>query len=338
VAVSRDGIDKDLGRKTAHFLIETAGSAGPEWQRADAVIDATGTWFQPNPGGAGRPVPGETGNARITYGMPDIAGRDRARFEGKRVAVLGGGHSAVGTLIALGNLPGTQVTWLCRAETIARAVGGGAADQLVARGALGIDLARLVDAGRLQVENGFRLASVETGSPLTAIAADGRRAATDELIIATGFRPDLSFFGEVRVALDPALECPPVLAPLIDPNQHSCGTLRPHGALELAHPERDFYIAGMKSYCRAPTFLLATGYEQVRSIVAALAGRSWRGRAGGAVLAGNGCVQWPGSGGEGARAGNRYQWSSKHRCRPVCQERSGCQFKCSAGLCLRDCR
>ena len=28
----------------------------------------------------------------------------------------------------------------------------------------------------------------------------------------------------------------------------------------------------MKSYGRAPTFLLATGYEQVRSVVAALAG------------------------------------------------------------------
>jgi dienelactone hydrolase len=31
-------------------------------------------------------------------------------------------------------------------------------------------------------------------------------------------------------------------------------------------------IVGMKSYGRAPTFLLATGYQQVRSVVAALAG------------------------------------------------------------------
>ena len=48
--------------------------------------------------------------------------------------------------------------------------------------------------------------------------------------------------------------------------------MRPHGARELAHPEPDFYIAGMKSYGRAPTFLMLTGYEQVRSIVAHLAG------------------------------------------------------------------
>ena len=62
------------------------------------------------------------------------------------------------------------------------------------------------------------------------------------------------------------------LAPLIDPNLHSCGTVRPHGEAELRQPEKDFYIVGMKSYGRAPTFLLATGYEQARSVVAALAG------------------------------------------------------------------
>ena len=94
----------------------------------------------------------------------------------------------------------------------------------------------------------------------------------DELIVATGFRPDLSFLRELRLALDPALECPPALAPLIDPNEHSCGTVRPHGARELAQPEAGFYIAGMKSYGRAPTFLMLTGYEQVRSIVADIAG------------------------------------------------------------------
>jgi hypothetical protein len=96
--------------------------------------------------------------------------------------------------------------------------------------------------------------------------------AADELIVATGFRPDLAFLRELRVQLDPALECTPALAPLIDPNEHSCGTVRPHGATELAHPEPGFYIAGMKSYGRAPTFLLATGHEQVRSIMAEIAG------------------------------------------------------------------
>jgi hypothetical protein len=62
------------------------------------------------------------------------------------------------------------------------------------------------------------------------------------------------------------------LAPLIDPDFHSCGTVPPHGYRELTHPDDGFFLAGMKSYGRAPTFLLATGYEQVRSIAAALAG------------------------------------------------------------------
>jgi hypothetical protein len=77
---------------------------------------------------------------------------------------------------------------------------------------------------------------------------------------------------EVRLDLDPVVEAPSALAPLIDPNQHSCGTVPPHGEQVLSHPDDGFYLAGMKSYGRAPTFLLATGYEQVRSIAAALAG------------------------------------------------------------------
>lgn len=274
IGVYRDGLDKvrDAGREEASFLIETDGPVGSEMFRADAVIDATGTWFQPNPGGNGRAVPGEVGHPKVTYGMPDAAGTVRDRFQGKRVAVLGGGHSAVGNLIALASLPGTKPIWLCRATATTRALGGGADDQLSARGSLGLEIAAMAAAGRVSVETGFRLSAIEGIDPLVALSADGRRIVGDELVISTGFRPDLSLFRELRVALDPALECPPALAPLIDPNQHSCGTVRPHGAAELAHPEPGFWIAGMKSYGRAPTFLMATGHEQVRSIVAKIAG------------------------------------------------------------------
>jgi hypothetical protein len=107
---------------------------------------------------------------------------------------------------------------------------------------------------------------------LNAAGCCGRSIAADELIVATGFRSDLGFLRELRIQLDPAIECPIALAPLIDPNQHSCGTVRPHGAAELAQDEPGFYFAGMKSYGRAPTFLMVTGYEQVRSIAARIAG------------------------------------------------------------------
>lgn len=283
-AIGRVGFDKvkTQGRAEAPFELRYRNGAGDKTLRADAVIDASGTWFAPNPAGAnGLPAIGETEiKARIAYGMPDVLGAARNRYAGKRVAVLGAGHSAVGTLIDLVALaraePGTDVVWLIRGDDPAKSFGGGANDKLVERGALGSRLARLIADSAIKVETGVRATHVsETAARLRlgmGSSCCGREVVVDELIVATGFRPELSFLGELRLSLDPALECPPALAPLIDPNLHSCGTVRPHGARELAQPEPGFYIAGMKSYGRAPTFLMLTGYEQVRSIAAELAG------------------------------------------------------------------
>jgi hypothetical protein len=154
--------------------------------------------------------------------------------------------------------------------------GGGSADQLQARGELGLRTRALVESGAIEVAAPFRVQRIEkTLDGLTVAGGTGcctKTLQADEIVVATGFRPQLDFLREVRLALDPALECAAALGPLIDPNVHSCGTVRPHGYVELSHPETNFYIVGMKSYGRAPTFLLATGYEQVRSVVAALAG------------------------------------------------------------------
>jgi hypothetical protein len=103
-------------------------------------------------------------------------------------------------------------------------------------------------------------------------AGDRSLAPVDEVIAATGFRPDWSMLSEVRLDLDPAVESPRALAPLIDPNVHSCGTVPPHGAEQLKHPDANLFVIGMKSYGRAPTFLMLTGYEQARSVVSAIAG------------------------------------------------------------------
>lgn len=283
ISVSRAGFDKvkTEGREAAPFLIRYRDENTIAKVMADAVIDTSGTWFSPNPAGAGGiSAPGEVdARSQISYGMPDILGGRKPRYAGRRVAVLGGGHSAIGTLIALSELqaavPDTDVTWLYRGPVLAKAFGGGAADQLAARGELGLHIAELVRQGRISALPGFRLDQIERdGAGLRLVSDDERTQSVtvDELVVSTGFRPELGLLRELRVELDPALECPPTLAPLIDPNIHSCGTVRPHGAVELAHPEPGFYIAGMKSYGRAPTFLLATGHEQVRSIVAELAG------------------------------------------------------------------
>ena len=94
----------------------------------------------------------------------------------------------------------------------------------------------------------------------------------DRIIVCTGQRPDLSLTRELRLDLDPWLESARALGPMIDPNLHSCGSVLPHGYKQLAHPEPGYFAVGIKSYGRAPTFLMATGYEQVRSVAAHLAG------------------------------------------------------------------
>jgi hypothetical protein len=284
-AISRVGFDKvkTKGRESAPFEIRYQNGAGPKAVRADFIIDASGSWASPNHAGAnGLIAIGEAeAQDHIAYAMPDVLGRERTRYAGKTVAVIGSGHSAVGTLIDLVRLseeaPDTQVIWLVRGNNPEKAFGGGKNDKLVARGELGSRLASLVQQGRLHVESGFRVSHVRRDDGqlrvgTSASACCGREVVVDELIVATGFRPDLSFLRELRISLDPALECPPTLAPLIDPNEHSCGTVRPHGARELSQPEPGFYFAGMKSYGRAPTFLMLTGYEQVRSIVADISG------------------------------------------------------------------
>lgn len=283
-AISRVGFDKakTRGREQAPFEIRYQNGGGPEVLRADAVIDTSGTWFSPNPAGRnGLPAIGERECAgHIAYGMPDLRGADRARYAGKTVAVLGAGHSAVGTLIDLVHLadeaPGTQGIWLLRGADPAKAFGGGRNDKLAARGELGSAFAALVASGKIKVESEFGVTHLSESEGCLEIAAGAccgaRSVIVDELIVSTGFRPDFSFLSELRLRLDPAIEAPVALAPLIDPNEHSCGTVRPHGARELSHDEPGFYMAGMKSYGRAPTFLMMTGYEQVRSIAADLAG------------------------------------------------------------------
>lgn len=284
-AVTRRGLDKvsSAGRATAPFVVRWRGADGVGHRvEARAVIDASGTWGSPNPMGVdGLPVEGETeAGDRIAYGIPDVLGRDRAGYAGQRVLVVGGGHSAINVALDLLRLqqeaPGTQVIWALRRDRIDRLLGGGLNDQLPERGALGLAAKRAIESGQLEMLAPFAAERVvPNGAGLRVTARVGEQSATllvDRIVVATGFRPDLGMLRELRVKLDPAVEAPPALAPLIDPNLHSCGTVPPHGAAELAHPEPGFYIVGAKSYGRAPTFLMATGYEQVRSVVAEIAG------------------------------------------------------------------
>lgn len=283
IAVSREGMDRtrSRGRAGTPFLLRLESPEGVVDVTARAVIDTSGTYSTPNAlASAGLdPIGAADVAEHLSHALPDVLGADRDRFAGRSVLVVGAGHSAANTLIALARLarevPSTRITWAIRGTGPLRVHGGD--DELEERGRLGGTVHRLVRDGAITLVDRFEIDRLESAGS-GAVSVSGRRRGgresieADVVVQATGFRPDLEMLREIRVSLDEIVEAPRALAGLIDPNLHSCGTVEPHGVAELAHPEPDFFIAGMKSYGRAPTFLLATGYEQVRSIADELAG------------------------------------------------------------------
>ena len=283
-AVTREGMDRtrSTGRAETPFALRITAADGVSSDvTARAVIDASGTYLTTNSLGSNGLDPlGVAAVAdHITHALPDVLGVDRSRFAGRHVTVVGAGHSAANTLINLATLiqtsPETTVTWVIRNKSAVR-VFTADDDELSLRASLGSKVKKLIDFGVITVVDGFEIVELRKHRDRVDIA--GLRAGgvehidTDLVVNATGFRPDLGMLREVRLSLDEIVEAPVRLAPLIDPNLHSCGTVEPHGFAELRQPEPNFFIAGMKSYGRAPTFLLATGYEQVRSITAWIAG------------------------------------------------------------------
>ncbi|WP_152983691.1 FAD-dependent oxidoreductase [Peribacillus muralis] len=269
-------------RDTVPFQLYVEVNGDTKVIEAKAVIDSSGTWTNPNPilsNGIWTNAEKKLHN-QIHYGIPNVEQLEN-KYQNKSTVVIGSGHSAINALLDLATLQqkftDTKIYWVLRKKQIHEVYGGQENDGLAARGELGIRIQQLVESGRINILTPFHINGVyPTNGQITVVGElDGEEFTLgdiDEIVVSTGFRPDTSFLNEVRINLDSAVESIEALAPLIDPNIHSCGTVRPHGEQELRHPEKDFYIVGMKSYGRAPTFLLATGYEQVRSVVAYLTG------------------------------------------------------------------
>lgn len=280
IAITKLDTDKmkSSNREAKPFLIFTNNGQATKTYKASAIIDATGTWGHANPATShGVLLPAErAASDKINYQIPNVIAQSE-RYANQKVAVVGGGHSAINSLLQLVKLkehyPTTEITWVLRKNRVEDALGGGADDELEARGALGSKMKKIITDGVVQVETPFYIQSIlEKTEGLVLKGMDRKIGPFDELIVNTGNRPDFSFHQELRYAADTATEAVPALADLIDPNHHSCGSVPAHGEKELQQPEPNFYIVGSKSYGRAPTFLMATGYEQVRSIAAYIAG------------------------------------------------------------------
>jgi thioredoxin reductase len=285
IAIGKKGLDKmkNANRDTLPFLVRVKQGTSIHSFEARAVIDASGTWLMPNPlGSGGNFAIGETENSQqIFYGIPGVLSKFKWRYANKNIAVVGGGHSAINTILELEKLkqefPQTEINWILRKHQVSDVYGGKEDDALEARGQLGIRIERLISEDRINVYTPFEISEIrKVNEGLVLIGEQyGRKKqlpGVDEIIANTGSRPDFSFLREVRLNISNSIESVDALAELIDPNIHSCGSIRPHGEKELQHPDKGFYIAGSKSYGRAPTFLMATGYEQVRSIAAAIDG------------------------------------------------------------------
>jgi cation diffusion facilitator CzcD-associated flavoprotein CzcO len=168
VAVTRRGIDKlkDSGREEAPFQLIVERDGVEERHLARAIIDASGTWTRPNPLGAGGlPAVGERSHGdRIVYGIPDVLTADRPRYAGRRVVVVGSGHSAFNAILDLATLreeePTTEIAWAIRGGDPTPSFGGGRADELPARGALGQAVRSLVHEGAVELITGFQTSGV----------------------------------------------------------------------------------------------------------------------------------------------------------------------------------
>ena len=248
LSVTRQGMDRvpSTGREQRPFEIVTVDADGSETRHlARAIIDASGTWDRPNPAGAsGVPANGErTAAARISYGIPDVCGNQRERFAGRRVMVIGSGHSAMDSILGLDPAPDrtSRRPRSCGRCGRRRPSGPSAVSTTISSPAA----ARSAN-GRRRPSTPAPFGSSPRSASTRSRLGDGTVAVTgetddgddtievDEVIVATGFRPDFSAMSELRLDLHPWLESSRELGPLIDPNEHSCGTVPPHGERRTA--------------------------------------------------------------------------------------------------------
>jgi thioredoxin reductase len=283
LAVGREGLLKgdlvaDEARSEPSFRLLVRDRQGERYTTADVVLDCTGTFGNHNwLGTGGLPALGELAAAsQIEYGLPDIAGADRARYANRRVLVIGGGHSAATNVLALASLaeeePHTRILWVVR-----RAFSAGQGplallehDPLAERERLAREANRLAaGGGKIECLPQTSVRSLIPRGGGFVVGLEGAHAGereVDQIIANVGWRPDRRIYEELQVHECYATAGPMKLAAALLAAGGDCLAQPAVGAEALLHPEMDYYILGAKSYGRRSPFLLRTGHQQIRDV------------------------------------------------------------------------
>jgi thioredoxin reductase len=242
---------------------------------ADAVLDASGVYDQPLSTGAG----GLWAHGERKLGpriIRQLGQLDSAlpKLEGKRVLLVGHGHSAANALARLMSAGPARLTWAVRTPNKRPCVEI-ADDPLSERRDVVARANQLAEAppSTLSIERRAHVESIEAERDGLLVKMTGDRSVNvDEIVSLTGYRPDLSFLSELSIEISPVSEGADrlhrALAHVAD-----CLSVPKLGPKDLASGEPGFHLVGIKSYGRLPTFLLKNGIAQLESMIAALRSR-----------------------------------------------------------------
>lgn len=293
--LGRDGVSKtkgilavgDRAREGRPFLLRVETPDGARFERADVVIDATGVLGSPlATGPGGLPAIGEESlGHRVERHLPSTQKEARDRYAGRRVLLVGDGHSAATALLAFAALASAaadapRVDWVHRHRGGGRVFQERSDDPLPARRALAADANAVTNAAPwLSRHPGATILAYEAdaaGRVRALLEEDGRRTSVDvdRVLALVGYRPDTTLYRELQVHLCYASEAPMDLAAAIlsaaiaDPAAAGdCLSQAAHGARTLLTPEPGFYIVGAKSYGRNANFILAIGHRQIYDVL-----------------------------------------------------------------------
>jgi hypothetical protein len=285
-AVAREGLLKheeiaSPERSARRFRLLVEDASGHEAvEHADAVIDCTGTYGNPNSlGDGGIPAPGERALAdRIERRLPHFDS-DAREWAAGTTLLTGAGHSAQTAARTFAKLardaPGMRVIWAIRAET--PAWGAVEGDPLPERARLTESAAELAGGASDAVEArlGYvteALAPREGRIAVTLRNGQAEEVTVDRVLALNGGVGDYSIYRQLQVHECYATSAPMKLsAALLGAAAGDCLEQQSHGPETLTNPEPGFFILGAKSYGRNSQFLMRIGWEQVSDVFGMLA-------------------------------------------------------------------